>query len=375
MQDKVIAITGASAGIGAALAELVDGLGARVVMLARREKALAEVAARLKNKPLLLATDVTRRTEVERAVQTAISQLGHIDVWVNNAGRGITRLVSELTDEDFDAMMSVNVKAPLYGMQAVLPHFRERGQGHIINMSSMLGRVPLAPVRSAYSAAKHALNSLTADLGWNSPDLPANLRFKRASRRCCNCLWYQCFTRWHGFSSISRHTDCQRGCRRHRRCYRQAQGRCVHAPGAQSMIVNYYAAENMALAEQQPPFTNFSSRATQTRVTSVPESCPRRIRRNFTGNDAPCWMSWRISETSRYQANNEVMTPLISQPSRQSSESSRRACFFLEVCSLSRSRAARAPDDGLVFLRVRGTTSALWMYSTNRARACSRFCR
>jgi NAD(P)-dependent dehydrogenase (short-subunit alcohol dehydrogenase family) len=61
-------------------------------------------------------------------------------------------------------MMTVNVKSALYGMQVVLPHFRERGRGHIINISSMLGRVPMAPMRSAYSAAKHALNSLTANL-------------------------------------------------------------------------------------------------------------------------------------------------------------------------------------------------------------------
>src|SRR5205814_6549077 len=91
-------------------------------------------------------------------------RFGHIDVWVNNAGRGISRLVSELTDDDIDQMFLFNVKSALYGMQAVLPHFRQRGRGHIINISSMLGRIPFAPVRSAYSAAKHALNSLTANL-------------------------------------------------------------------------------------------------------------------------------------------------------------------------------------------------------------------
>jgi NAD(P)-dependent dehydrogenase (short-subunit alcohol dehydrogenase family) len=83
---------------------------------------------------------------------------------VNNAGRGITRPVSQLTDADVDDMMLTNVKSALYGMQSVLPHFRQRGQGHIINVSSMLGRVPLAPFRSAYSASKHALNALTANL-------------------------------------------------------------------------------------------------------------------------------------------------------------------------------------------------------------------
>ena len=91
-----------------------------------------------------------------------LSQFGRIDVWINNAGIGITRPPSQLTDEDIDAMIQANVKSALYGMQEVLPHFKERNAGHIINISSMLGRVPFATVRSAYSGAKHFLNALTA---------------------------------------------------------------------------------------------------------------------------------------------------------------------------------------------------------------------
>jgi NADP-dependent 3-hydroxy acid dehydrogenase YdfG len=164
MNRTVIVITGASSGIGAALAGLVAGRRARVALLARREVELRAVAARCGPEALPLVADVTRRDEVERALATSLARFGHVDVWVNNAGRGITRPVSELTDEDFDGMMLLNAKSALYGMQAVLPHFKERGTGHIINVSSMLGRVPTFPVRSAYSAAKHALNSLTANL-------------------------------------------------------------------------------------------------------------------------------------------------------------------------------------------------------------------
>ena len=94
----------------------------------------------------------------------AIARFGHVDVWVNNAGRAMSRNVSELTGEDIDEMISVNVKSVLYGMQAVLPHFCARGCGHIINVSSMLGRLPLTPFRSAYAASKHAMNALTANL-------------------------------------------------------------------------------------------------------------------------------------------------------------------------------------------------------------------
>lgn len=164
MRDRVVLVTGASSGIGATLAELLGKKGARVALVARREKELEEVAARSGPEALAIRADVTTRAEVERARDVAIARFGHVDVWVNNAGRGISRMVSELTDEDFDEMMRVNVKSVLYGMQAILPHFKERKRGHIINISSLLGRVPFAIQRSAYSAAKHAMNALTANM-------------------------------------------------------------------------------------------------------------------------------------------------------------------------------------------------------------------
>ena len=164
MENQVIVITGASSGIGAALAEQVGTHGARPVLVARREPALREVATRAGPDALVVVADVTRREEVDRAFEAALAAFGRVDVWVNNAGRGITRPVSHLTDADLDEMILLNVKAVLYGMQAVLPHFRARGAGQIINVSSMLGRLPMAPFRSAYSASKHAMNALTANL-------------------------------------------------------------------------------------------------------------------------------------------------------------------------------------------------------------------
>jgi NADP-dependent 3-hydroxy acid dehydrogenase YdfG len=70
---------------------------------------------------------------------------------------------SQLTDEDVDDIIKVNVKSALYGMQEVLPHFKARGEGHVVNVSSMLGRIPFALIRSAYNGAKHFLNALTAN--------------------------------------------------------------------------------------------------------------------------------------------------------------------------------------------------------------------
>lgn len=110
------------------------------------------------------AVAVVTDAAVERLRDTALTEAGDVDVWLNNAGRGISKPVLALTDDDIDEMMTTNVKSALYGMQAIMPHFIERDRGHLINVSSMLGRVPMAPFRSAYNAAKHALNALTANL-------------------------------------------------------------------------------------------------------------------------------------------------------------------------------------------------------------------
>jgi NADP-dependent 3-hydroxy acid dehydrogenase YdfG len=163
MKGKVVVITGASSGIGAALAEVLAARGATVVLVARREDVLRAVAARCGERAYPLVADVTRREDVRRVVEETIRRLGRIDVWVNNAGRGISREPSELTDDDLDDMMRINVKSVLYGMQEVLPHFKQRGDGHVINLSSMLGRLPYATIRSAYTGAKHFLNALTAN--------------------------------------------------------------------------------------------------------------------------------------------------------------------------------------------------------------------
>jgi len=255
MDGKVIVITGASGGIGAALAELVSGRGARVALLARREKELREVAARCGPEALPLAADVTRREEVEGALAALLARFGHVDVWVNNAGRGITRLVSELTDDDFDEMMRVNAKSALYGMQAVLPHFRERGRGHVINVSSMLGRLPFAISRSAYSAAKHALNSLTANLRM---ELRADYPEIHVSSVHPGVVATE-------FGVHARHDgpDSRQmpGAQTAQEVAQVIAGLIDHPradvytrPGAQQMVVGYYAAEDMGLAEQQPPF-------------------------------------------------------------------------------------------------------------------------
>ncbi len=163
MRDSVIVITGASSGIGAAAAILLAGQGASVVLVARRADALKIVASQCGERVLSVVADMTRRSEVRRVVDESLRQFGRIDIWVNNVGQGISRLPSQLTDDDIDDMMRVNVKSSLYGMQEVLPHFKSRNAGHVINITSMLGRIPYVTMRSAYSGAKHFLNALTAN--------------------------------------------------------------------------------------------------------------------------------------------------------------------------------------------------------------------
>jgi NADP-dependent 3-hydroxy acid dehydrogenase YdfG len=163
-KSQVVVVTGASAGIGASLSRAIGRRGGAVVLAARRAKQLEEVAASTGAATATVVADVTKRGDVQRILEAALQRFGHVDVWVNNAGRGISRSVLELTDDDVDAMIRDNVKSSLYGMQAVVPHFKERKRGHLLNVSSMLGRIPFASFRSAYCAAKHALCSLTENL-------------------------------------------------------------------------------------------------------------------------------------------------------------------------------------------------------------------
>lgn len=163
MTARRVVVTGASSGIGAAVARQLAARGDHVVLVARRAALLQQVASESGPHAHCVVADTTRRSDVLRVVAEAIAHGGHVDVLVNNVGRGITRPVSQLTDDDVEQMMRVNVLSALYGMQAILPHFIERGRGHIVNVSSMLGRVPSAPLRSAYSGAKHFLNSITAN--------------------------------------------------------------------------------------------------------------------------------------------------------------------------------------------------------------------
>ena len=162
--SKVVVITGASSGIGAALAKQLGARGDVVALGARREDALRKAASQAGREALAVVMDVTKKQDVDRLREEALERFGRIDVWVNNAGRGINRNLEALSEEDVRGIIDVVLMSVFYGVQSILPYFKEKGQGHIVNVSSFLGRVPLLPYRSIYSASKAAVNVLSANL-------------------------------------------------------------------------------------------------------------------------------------------------------------------------------------------------------------------
>ena len=161
--SRVIVITGASEGIGALLARRLGAKGDSVVLGARRRDKLDQVAGESGDSALAVVTDATKRDEIERLRDAALDRFGHIDVWVNNAGRGIGIRVMDFAEDDLDEMLAVNLKSAWYGMKAAIPHFQSRGRGHVINISSVLGLIP-GPYMASYVATKHAIEGYSESL-------------------------------------------------------------------------------------------------------------------------------------------------------------------------------------------------------------------
>lgn len=165
-RGRVALVTGASSGIGAATARVLAGAGLRVALCARRKDRLEDLAAELTARGSVVsahAVDVTDALAVRAMVDEVIARWGRLDVLVNNAGRGFSATVEQTTAEELRALMELNVVAALGATQAVLPIMRRQGSGHIINISSVVGRRSV-PYRAAYSATKFALGALSEAL-------------------------------------------------------------------------------------------------------------------------------------------------------------------------------------------------------------------
>jgi NAD(P)-dependent dehydrogenase (short-subunit alcohol dehydrogenase family) len=159
INGAVVLVTGASSGIGAATARDVSRAGARVVLVARREERIEQLADEL-GEAIAVRCDVTDPAQVAQAVNAATSAYGRIDVLVNNAGQGLTASVEETDPNDFRAILDLNLVAPLITMQAVVPVMRKQAAGSIINVSS--GTIfSVIPQSGAYAAAKSGLAMLS----------------------------------------------------------------------------------------------------------------------------------------------------------------------------------------------------------------------
>jgi short-subunit dehydrogenase len=157
--DRVVLVTGASSGIGAATARLAHERGARVVLAARRADRLEQLIEELPGS-LAVPTDVTDPDQVSRLIEKVIDSRGRIDVLINNAGQGLHVPLADVSLENFRAILELNVVAPLAMMQAVLPAMRRQGGGAIVNISSGTSRMVIPGV-GAYAATKSALNMLS----------------------------------------------------------------------------------------------------------------------------------------------------------------------------------------------------------------------
>lgn len=163
---KVIAITGASSGIGRATARLLAKQGHAVVLGARREAALIDLAAEINDaggRASHCVTDVTRRADLEALVAHAIVRFGRLDVIVNNAGIGPISRFDALRVDDWDAMIDVNLRGTLYGIAAALPVFARQESGHVINVISTAG-LRILPTMGIYAATKNAVRTATEAL-------------------------------------------------------------------------------------------------------------------------------------------------------------------------------------------------------------------
>ena len=165
IEGKVVVVTGASSGLGAAVARLLSAQGALVALGARRTERIQALAEELggNGKAIAVETDVTQCDQVKNLVDTAVQSFGRIDIIINNAGLMPQSLLERGKVDDWDRMIDVNLKGVLYGIAAALPHMTKQTSGHIINVSSVAGH-KVRPGSAVYAATKAAVRMLSEGL-------------------------------------------------------------------------------------------------------------------------------------------------------------------------------------------------------------------
>jgi short-subunit dehydrogenase len=161
LSGKVVVVTGASMGIGEAIAKLFAEEGASVVLLSR-DWSRAEAARNrigLLDRTAALGCDVSHAEDIDRVIAVTLDHFHRIDVWINNAGRGLLDSISQMDFSACHEMFETNFFGALTAMQKLIPIMTQQGGGTIINISSVAGHIPL-PFHAAYSATKFALNAI-----------------------------------------------------------------------------------------------------------------------------------------------------------------------------------------------------------------------
>jgi short-subunit dehydrogenase len=161
LTGKVAVVTGASMGIGEAIAKIFAEDGASVVLLSRDAGRAEAARSRVGSveRTLALPCDVRHREEIDRVISLTLHHFGHIDIWVNNAGHGLIDSVARMDMAACRDMFETNLFGALSAMQAVIPIMKQQNSGTIINVSSVAGHVPLA-YSAGYSGTKFALNAM-----------------------------------------------------------------------------------------------------------------------------------------------------------------------------------------------------------------------
>jgi NAD(P)-dependent dehydrogenase (short-subunit alcohol dehydrogenase family) len=163
LAGRTAVVTGASRGIGAAIAQALDRQGARVALVARSRDALDQAAAQLAHDPVVIDADLAEPEAPAAIADRALDVLGRVDVLVNNAGVGVRTDSTELDRDTVDAILQLNVRNLLLLTTALLPSMVDHGRGSIVNISSVSGVVG-TPRRAAYAASKGAVDALTRSL-------------------------------------------------------------------------------------------------------------------------------------------------------------------------------------------------------------------
>ena len=181
IKDQAVVITGASSGIGRAAALQFADQGASVVLAARNEEALEEVAGQVRARggnALVVVTDVSLWEQVAHLASEAVTRFGRIDAWVNNAGISEYATVEDLPVADMERIIRVNLLGTMYGVKAVLPVLKRQGTGAIINVGSGLG-VRSIPLQGTYCTSKAGIKGFTEalrmELKHDHPDIHATL--------------------------------------------------------------------------------------------------------------------------------------------------------------------------------------------------------